>query len=296
MSGAEPRDGPPREASPPGDFPPPREGSPPPRDASPPGDFPPPPREGSPPPRDASPSPRDASPPPRDASPPRFVVSAIVPVLDEAAALPALLADLRALAGDFEVVVADGGSADATRAIAEAAGVVVVGAPCGRAAQQNAGAAAASGDVLVFLHADSRLPATAHESLRAALRDPAVAGGNFALRFDGGDRFSRVLGAWYAGQRRLGVWYGDSTIWVRPDVFAALGGFPALPIMEDYALVRALRRAGSTRCLPGPATTSSRRWRALGIPRTVLSWVVIRWLFLAGVPAARLAPLYRRVR
>jgi rSAM/selenodomain-associated transferase 2 len=227
--------------------------------------------------------------------------SVVVPTLDEAAALPGLLDHLASLPGDWEVIVADGGSTDGTLALvrewaAGVAGARVVEAPRGRAAQQNSGAAAATGDVLVFLHADSRLPATAHASLAAALADPRVAGGNFALRFDGGDRFSRVLGAWYALQRRLGVWYGDSTIWVRPDVFDALGGFPPLPIMEDYALVRALRRAGATPCLPGPALTSGRRWRALGIPKTVASWVVIRWLFLAGVPAERLARLYRHVR
>lgn len=223
-------------------------------------------------------------------------VSIVIPTLDEAAALPGLLDHLASLPGEFEVIVADGGSRDGTSAIARELGVRVVDAPRGRAAQQNAGAAAATGDVLVFLHADSRLPRSAHASLAHALGDASVVGGNFRLRFDGGDAFSRVLGAWYAAQRRLGVWYGDSTIWVRPDVFAALGGFPALPIMEDYALVRALRGAGATPCLPGPATTSGRRWRSLGVARTVASWIVIRWLFLAGVPPARLARLYDNVR
>ena len=225
-----------------------------------------------------------------------MLASIVIPVLDERAALPDLLAAASGLSGAFEVIVADGGSTDGSREIAAAAGATVVDAPRGRAAQQNAGARAATGDVLVFLHADSRLPGDAHASLERALADPRVAGGNFALRFDGDDAFSRLLGAWYAVQRRLGVWYGDSTIWVRPDVFAALGGFPPLPIMEDYALVRALRRAGATPCLPGPATTSSRRWRAHGVIRTVTTWVVIRWLFLLGVPPARLASLYRAVR
>ena len=214
-------------------------------------------------------------------------------MLDEAASLPRLLASLDPR---FEVIVVDGGSADATREVGAAAGATVLEAQRGRAAQQNAGARAATGDVLVFLHADSRLPPGADGALTQALADPRVVGGNFALRFDGGDAFSRVLGGWYAVQRRLGVWYGDSTIWVRPDVFHALGGFPPLPIMEDYALVRALRAAGATRRLPGPATTSSRRWRALGVRPTVLSWVVIRWLFVAGVAPERLAPLYRRAR
>jgi rSAM/selenodomain-associated transferase 2 len=224
------------------------------------------------------------------------LASVIVPVLDEEATLPVLLDALDALPGRFEVIVADGGSGDATRTIAEGRGALVVDAPRGRAAQQNAGARAAHGDVLVFLHADSRLPAGAHASLAAALADPRVVGGNFALRFDGDDRFSRVLGAWYAVQRRLGVFYGDSTIWVRPEVFWALGGFPPLPIMEDYALVRALQAAGRTPCLHGPATTSSRRWRRSGVLRTMVTWVVIRWLYLAGLPAERLAPLYRAIR
>ncbi len=226
------------------------------------------------------------------------LVSLVVPVLDERAALPRLLDHVAALPGRFEVVVVDGGSRDGSAELvaAHAVGARVVRSAPGRARQQNAGARAAGGDVLAFLHADSRLPASAHASLAAALEDARVVGGNFRLRFDGDDRFARVLGAWYAVQRRLGVWYGDSTIWVRPEVFAALGGFPELEIMEDYALVRALRRAGRTVCLPGPALTSGRRWRALGVPRTVASWVAIRWLFLAGVPPRRLARMYRMVR
>jgi len=164
--------------------------------------------------------------------------------------------------------------------------------PGGRAAQLNAAAALATGDLLVFLHADSRLPQDAHALLT---RTPAR-GGNFALRFDGEDRFSRVLGAVYAVQRRFGLYYGDSTIWCEAALFTELGGFRTLPIMDDYEFVRRLERATSTACLPGPATTSARRWRAMGVPRTFLVWTVIRWLYLAGVPPARLARLYRRVR
>jgi GT2 family glycosyltransferase len=161
----------------------------------------------------------------------------------------------------------------------------------------NAGAAAAGGDVLLFLHADTRVPDDAAGRIVAALdRDAAIVGGNFALRFDGEDRFSRVLGAWYAVQRRTGVYYGDSAVWVRHEVFDELGGYRPLPIMEDYDLVRRLEKSGATVCLTGPAVTSARRWRALGVPRTVLSWVVIRWLFVAGVSPARLARLYGPAR
>jgi rSAM/selenodomain-associated transferase 2 len=226
------------------------------------------------------------------------LVTVVVPALDEASTLPALLDHLAELPGCWEFVVADGGSRDGTPELAAAHPLAprVAGPVRGRADQCNAAAAAATGEVLLFLHADSRLPPGAHAALAAALRDPAVAGGNFALRFDGEDRFSRLLTAWYAVQRRAGIYYGDSTIWLRASAFTALGGYRPLPIMDDYDLVRRLERRYRTACLPGPATTSPRRWKALGVPRTVLSWVVIRWLFLAGVPPARLARLYRRVR
>jgi GT2 family glycosyltransferase len=166
----------------------------------------------------------------------------------------------------------------------------------GRATQLNAGAAEATGEALLFLHADTRLPGSAYRELADALSHPRVVGGNFALRFDGGDLMSRVLGAWYAVQRRLGVYYGDSAIWVRANAFQELGGFRALPILEDYDFVRRLERHGRTRCLPGPALTSARRWQRLGVLPTVTSWVLIRWLFLAGIPPARLARLYPHVR
>jgi rSAM/selenodomain-associated transferase 2 len=226
------------------------------------------------------------------------VLSLIVPVLDEAAGLPGLLDDLEGLPGRWQVVVADGGSRDGSPEIARAHPVVeaVVEARGGRARQLNAAAARARGELLVFLHADSRLAPSAYGSLCAALADPGVEGGNFALRFDGDDRFSRVLGAWYALQRRAGIYYGDSTIWVRRSAWEGLGGVRELPIMDDYDLARRLERRGRTRCLPGPATTSARRWRALGVPRTVLSWVAIRWLYLAGVPPGWLARWYRTVR
>jgi rSAM/selenodomain-associated transferase 2 len=228
------------------------------------------------------------------------LVSIIIPTLDEQAALPALLDDLARLHGRWEIVVADGGSSDATVKIARAhhAAPAVVPRPGGgRAVQLNAGARGASGDVLLFLHADSRLPRDAYASLAEAWRTPAVVGGNFALRFDGGGTFERVLGAVYRRQRRHGFYYGDSSLWVRRERFDELGGFREIAIMDDYDFVRRLERGpGRTRCLPGPASTSARRWRAIGIPRTVLAWFAIRWLYVAGVSPARLVRLYRTVR
>jgi rSAM/selenodomain-associated transferase 2 len=231
----------------------------------------------------------------RGAGPP--LVSVIVPVLDEERALPRLLDHLAALHGGMEVIVVDGGSADASRAIVRAhpLGARLLRAGGGRAGQMNAGAAAAAGEALLFLHADTRLPQTAHASLAAALAR-GVVGGNFALRFDGGGAFARLLTCWYAVQRRLGVFYGDSAIFVRADAFRALGGYRPLAIMEDYDLARRLSRGGRTACLPGPAVTSSRRWRRLGVGRTVAAWAAIRYLYLLGVPAERLARLYRPAR
>jgi len=222
------------------------------------------------------------------------LVSLIVPTFDEEAELPAVLDHLDSLDGEWEVLVADGGSRDRTVEIARERGAEVVTDGSSRAAQLNAAAARARGNPLVFLHADSRLPSDAHRSLSGV--DPWIAGGNFALRFGGGDRFARVLTRAYALQRRFGFYYGDSTIWLRPATFAALGGYRDLPIMDDYDLVRRMEKRFDTACLPGPAVTSPRRWRALGIPRTLITWWVIRLLFVAGVPAHRLAGLYGRVR
>ena len=164
--------------------------------------------------------------------------------------------------------------------------------PGGRAAQLNAAAAAGTGELLVVLHADTRLPRHAHLELTST----RARGGNFALRFDGTDRFSRVLGVVYALQRRTGLYYGDSAVWCRRELWDELGGYAELPIMDDYDFVRRLERATRTACLPGPVVTSSRRWLAMGIPRTVLAWTAVRWLYLAGMPPERLARLYAKVR
>lgn len=227
------------------------------------------------------------------------LVSVLVPTLDEERELPHLLDDLHALHGSWELIVADGGSRDRTLQIARAhpARPRIVEQAGGRAAQLNAAARAASGDVLLFLHADSRLPRDAYASLAGAWRDtPQIAGGNFALRFDGDGRFERALGAVYRLQRRHGFYYGDSSVWVRREVFDALGGYREIAIMDDYDFVRRLERSGATRCLAGPATTSPRRWRSAGMARTMLAWFLVRWLFVAGVAPERLARLYHVVR
>lgn len=224
-----------------------------------------------------------------------MTASVIVPTLNEAAELPGLLDHLR---GFDDVAIADGGSTDTTCTVAAAHQLapLVLRVERGRAAQLNAGARQTRGEILVFLHADTRLPDGAVGLIERALENPSVVGGNFALRFDGRDAFSALLGRWYALQRRFGVYYGDSAVWCRRDVFEQLGGYRELPIMDDYDFVRRLERAGSTVCLPGPAVTSDRRWRQHGLARTIAAWVAIRWLYLAGVSPARLARLYPVIR
>ena len=224
-------------------------------------------------------------------------VSVVVPVYDEEAELPDLLDDLASRPGDFEVVVVDGGSTDATRRIAQdhPLGVRLVDSRQGRAHQLNAGAGLAQGAVLLFLHADTRLPGDAIPQVMAAV-ERGVDGGNFDLVFDGRDRFSRVNERVRRFERRHGIYYGDSAIFCRREVFTALGGYRPLSIMEDYDFARRLERTHHTTCLPVPVVTSARRWRERGVVRTIAVWSTIRWLYLAGVPADRLARLYRHVR
>lgn len=221
-----------------------------------------------------------------------------MPTLEEGDGLAATLDHLAQLAGEMEVVVSDGGSEDRTLAIAGSHPVVdhLVRAPRGRALQMNAGAAAGTGPVVLFLHADTRLPPDYAAQIASALADPAVAGGNFRLLFDGGGLFSRFLALVYATQRRWGVFYGDSAIFVRRGVFDACGGFPDQEIMEDFEMARRIARHGRAACLAGPAITSSRRWRRAGVVRTVLTWLTVRWLYQFGVSPSRLGRLYRVVR
>ena len=219
-------------------------------------------------------------------------LSVVVPALDEARQIQATLASARQ-PGVAEVIVVDGGSVDRTRALAEPRADRVVVAPRGRARQMNAGAALATGDVLLFLHADTRLPPDAAAAVAAALVDPAVVGGRFDVRLEPSSPLLRLTADLMNRRSRLtGIATGDQAIFVRRAVFTALGGFPDLPLMEDVAFSRALKRAGRTAALRAQVTTSSRRWRQGGVVRTVLRMWTLRLLFLLGMPAHRLARWY----
>ncbi|MGH9846990.1 MAG: TIGR04283 family arsenosugar biosynthesis glycosyltransferase [Blastocatellia bacterium] len=224
-----------------------------------------------------------------------MLISIIIPTFNEAATIRDLAASLAGLRGQFEVVVADGGSGDETVATANQCGIRVIQSNRGRGRQMNAGARAATGGVLLFLHADTRLPADALERVEALFADPAVCGGNFSLIFDGRAWESRALTVIYPFLRLGGMCYGDSAIFVRRDVFERLGGYRDYPIFEDCDFYRRLRRAGRFVRLPQCATTSSRRFEGRFI-RTFALWSLMQILYWLGVHPDRLDQLYKPLR
>ncbi len=222
-----------------------------------------------------------------------MLVSVVMPTLDEARNMRARAAEIARQDGPFEWIVADGGSSDETVALASSLGAKTIACPLGRGGQLDAGTRASGGAIVLFLHADTALPDGALAAMRGALDDERIVGGNFQLRFTAEGLFSRALAWCYANQQRaFGAFFGDSAIFVRRDVFDALGGFGGMPLMEDYAFVRRLRRRGPTRRLGLVVRTSSRRFEHRPF-RTIVLWASIMVLYHAGVSPARLAQLYR---
>jgi rSAM/selenodomain-associated transferase 2/rSAM/selenodomain-associated transferase 1 len=220
-------------------------------------------------------------------------VSVAIPTLDEAAHIERAVASAAAGA-NIEVIIADGGSADGTPGIAERCGARVVRCARGRARQMNAGARVATGGALLFLHADTALPAGSDRHVRRALSCPGVSGGAFEFRLDNNpeDRFGGVrrepsllerMVNWRA--RRLGLPYGDQAIFVPAERFRAIGGFREMPVMEDVDLVRRLGLRGRVEIVPAPAVTSSRRWRERGAWRTsAMNLACVAAYFLGVAP------------
>jgi rSAM/selenodomain-associated transferase 2 len=221
-------------------------------------------------------------------------VSVVIPTLDEADRLGPLLEALLREPELAEIVVADGGSTDGTPAQARALGARVIGTERGRGQQLRAGAEAARGEILLFLHADSGFPAGGLRALCAALdRDPRAPGGNFRVVFDGGSRFARGLTLAYPWLQYFTLYYGDSGIFVRRSVYESIGGIKPIPIMEDYDFVRRLERAGPTCRVEQPTlTTSSRKFEGRRATAIVWGWVLIHVLYWLGVSPERLARLY----
>lgn len=222
-------------------------------------------------------------------------LSIIIPALNEADTVGALLADLAPLrAAGAEVMLVDGGSSDGTPE--RAAGQVdrLLRAPQGRAVQTNAGAQAATGDVLWFLHADTRVPAGA----AAALADACAAGarwGRFDVRLSGRHPLLRLVERGMNLRSRLtGIATGDQGLFVTRKAFEQVGGFPPLALMEDIALSAALRRLARPACLRVRLTTSSRRWEERGVLATILLMWRLRLAYALGADPARLAYRYER--
>ncbi len=221
-------------------------------------------------------------------------VSIVMPVLNEASAIEASLrcaAQFRQAGA--ELIVVDGGSDDATPALCAGAADIVLQAPRGRARQMNAGAGAASGAALVFVHADTVLPAAALALVRECL-DAGHAWGRFDVTIAGRSAMLPLIAALMNLRSRLtGIATGDQAIFVRRDVFDAVGGFPDQPLMEDIELSKRLRRHGRPACLSARVVTSGRRWDHFGVWRTIALMWRLRLLYWLGVPAERLVGAYR---
>lgn len=221
-------------------------------------------------------------------------ISAIVPAPDEAGVIGTTLRSLQPVreAGG-EVLLVDGGSRDDTVERARPWVDRVLVAPAGRARQMNAGAAAATGDTLWFVHADTRIDPAAPTDLRTAIEQGGE-WGRFGVRLSGHRRLYRIIAALMNLRSCLtGIATGDQGIFVRREAFSAVGGFPDIPLMEDVALSRALRRRGRPCCLPVRLTTSSRRWEARGPWRTMALMWRLRWAYWRGTDPAELVRRYR---
>lgn len=223
-------------------------------------------------------------------------LSVIIPALNEEKSLAATLKSAIAVEPQ-EIIVVDGGSTDRTREICRGFGIEAFSSPRGRARQMNLGARHATGEVLLFLHADTRLPPSAVGDVVRALNDSRIVGGRFDLSLDGEHRMLKVIGAMINLRSRVGQSAtGDQAIFVRREIFAALGGYPDVPLMEDVALARALKRRGAVACLSSRVVTSARRWEAEGIWRTIFKMWALKSLYLLGFSPLHLKRYYRDAR
>lgn len=223
-------------------------------------------------------------------------LSVIIPALNEAGNIGETIARVLREPG-VEVIVVDGGSKDKTAAEATAAGARVITSPPGRALQMNAGAHAASGDTLLFLHADTRLPGDYPMHIEETLSLSSVVAGAFRLRIDSGLKRLRLIEALANFRSQwMGMPYGDQGIFLRKTMFDEVGGVPDMPIMEDYELMRRLKKTGRIAVANACATTSGRRWERLGVLRTTVVNQLVIIGYHMGVPPERLKGWYGRAK
>jgi rSAM/selenodomain-associated transferase 2 len=218
------------------------------------------------------------------------IISVIIPTLDEARGIVSLLATL---AAGGEALVVDGDSPDGTAGLAAPHADRVLSAPRGRAAQMNAGAAAARGDLLLFLHADTRAPIETLLRLPDLLARSGRSWGRFDVRIEGRHPLLPLV-AWSMNKRsRLtGIATGDQGIFVERAIFERVGGYPAIPLMEDIALSGRLKRQGRPLCVRDRVATSGRRWESQGVVRTILLMWALRLAYALGTRPETLARIY----
>jgi rSAM/selenodomain-associated transferase 2 len=221
-------------------------------------------------------------------------LSIVVPTLDEEAGIATTLAALAPLrARGAEVIIVDGGSRDRTAELAQPLCDRLIAAPPGRASQMNAGASAARGKVLLFLHADTRLPGGADHLILDGLARSARAWGRFDVRIRGRHPLFPVIATMMnLRSRATGIATGDQAIFVATQAFTAVGGYPDIALMEDIVLSRRLKRLGPPLCLAERALTSGRRWEKHGVMRTILTMWRLRLAFFLGVAPEKLAASY----
>lgn len=225
-----------------------------------------------------------------------MTVSVVVPTLNEERVLAATLERARQ-PGVREIIVVDGGSSDATPAIAAHGADLVLSAPCSRAAQMNAGAARARGEVLLFLHADTLVANGFALAAVAVCNEPGVIGGRFDVNLQPSTPLIRLTAALINRRSRLTrISTGDQAIFLHRDVFERLGGYANIPLMEDVDLSRRMKHFGRIVCLHQQVTTSSRRWQKDGVVRTILLMWSLRALYFFGVSPARLQRVYANTR
>ncbi|MGM0369566.1 MAG: TIGR04283 family arsenosugar biosynthesis glycosyltransferase [Bacillota bacterium] len=222
------------------------------------------------------------------------LISVIIPVLNEEERIVDIIEHVNNLAGQKEVIVVDGGSIDQTYELAENLADKVCETKAGRAQQMNCGAKAASGDVYLFLHCDSQLESGSLLALDVAMRDEEVVGGCFKLQIDSDSWPLRFI-SWSSNLRAkyLNLIFGDQGIFVRQEVFAELGGYPEIELMEDWEFSRKLAKVGKLNLLDHQIYTSARRWEKNGIWKTIWLMHKIKFLYLLGVSPAKLKEMYK---
>ena len=223
-------------------------------------------------------------------------ISVVLPVLNEEQSIRGTLQSLIRLT-PYEIIVVDGGSRDRTLEICKEFAVDVMHAERGRARQMNVGARRSSGEVLLFLHADTRLPQSALNDIAAALSDSRYLAGRFDVELAGAHWMLKVIGTLInCRSRATKIATGDQALFVRREVFERMGGFPDIPLMEDIAFCRALKRIGGVACLRSRVITSARRWERDGVWRTIFKMWSLKVCYLAGVSPMRLKRFYADTR